>query len=177
VFYHAIEHFVRGKTNGVPEVLALQVLVDFGVGKRGIAAEKTFEKLLSVSLNHGFQNSLLVFRAVDVASAEHCPLQVAKLVEAEQRMVASPPEVTVVRGTLLLPMRRTLRTVHVEDQFLHSSATIGPLNPLPAQVHQPGKVLVRRQHLGLEATHLAARRRQSFLCPAANYLSHRWIEP
>ena len=64
-------------------------------GKRRVTAEILRNVAIPVSLDDGEQNPTPELGAVMVATPEHGPLQIAKLVEQEQWMVA---RVTVARS-------------------------------------------------------------------------------
>ena len=57
---------------------------------------------MAVASYHRLQDGAPVIRAVDLAVAQQRPLQIAKLVEAEKRVIAGAAEVAVVGRALLL---------------------------------------------------------------------------
>ena len=99
--------------------------------------------------------------AVHVAGAQRATLQVAELVEHEQRVIAGAAEVAVTGRALLLAECRADGAVHVEHHAPRRIVVVNPVDPHPRQVRKGREVLVVRQQLGLEPPHLAGR------CPAA----------
>src|SRR3712207_2551552 len=87
------------------------------------------------------------------------PLQVAELVEHEQRVVAAAAEVAVVGRAFLPPERGALRAIPVEDDAVRWPAPMHPVDPPARQGGKSCKVGLGGQPLGLEAAHLAAGRR------------------
>ena len=88
--------------------------------------------------------------AVDVAWPQGAALDIAKLVEHEQRVVAGAAEMSVVGAVLLLAVGRALARIHVEHDdpgrlLLHL------VDPLAGQVGERGKILGPAQPLRLEA--------------------------
>jgi hypothetical protein len=68
-----------------------------------------------VAGDHRLQDRAPVVRAVDVARPQEAALQVAELIEEEQRVVARTAEVAVVGGALLSAVGRALGAVQVQD--------------------------------------------------------------
>ena len=97
------------QADGVADPLGLQQLVQLGLGERRVAAEVEIEAALTVAGDHRLQHRPPAFRAVDVAGPQDTALQVAELVEDEQRMVTGTAEVAVPGRALLLAMGRALR--------------------------------------------------------------------
>jgi hypothetical protein len=112
---------------------------------------------------------------VHIAGTQGAPLQVAKLVEHEQRVQALRLEVTVPHCSLLIAVNRTLRTVHVEGNGLRRAPVMHGVDPTARQVRQGIEVLVRRQHSRLKPTHGACRGRTMLHRPPANELPHHRI--
>ena len=90
--------------------------------------------------------------AVHVVGAQRATLQVAELVEHEQRVIAGAAEVAVIGRALLLTECRAHGAVHVEHHAPRRIVVVNPVDPHPRQLR---KVLVVRQQLGLEPPHLA----------------------
>ena len=116
-------------------------------------------------------------RAVHVAGAQRATLQVAELVEHEQRMIAGAAEVAVVGRALLLAECRADGTVHVEHHAPRRIVVVNPVDPHPRQVRKGREVLVVRQQLGLEPPHLAGRCPAALDRLAADDPAHRGITP
>ena len=87
---------------------------------------------------------------MDVARAQGTPLQIAKLVENEQRVITSAAEVAVVRAALLLPLGRALARIHVEHDDPGRSPLMHRVDPQARQIGERGEVLRSSQPLGLE---------------------------
>jgi hypothetical protein len=114
---------------------------------------------------------------MNVARAQRGALQIAELVEHEQRVVAGAGEVAVVGGAFLITMGRADTGIHVEHDRPQRAAAVNALDPLPGQIGERGKVLVARQPLGLEPAHLAGRGRIARDSLAADDPANRRITP
>ncbi len=113
--------------------------------------------------------------AVHVSGTQRAPLQVADLVEDEERMVTRALKVPVVGRALLLAVGWAHAAVDVEDQHLARAAR--PVDPASRQLGQGREVLLRRHRLGLEAAHLACGSSLIHHCSAAHDPAHRRITP
>ena len=96
---------------------------------------------------------------MDIAGTQGATLQIAELVEHEQRMVTGAAKMAVPGGAFLLAEGRADAAVHVEDDRLRRSPVVHPIDPGAAEVAQRRQVLVGGQNLGLEPPHLAGGRR------------------
>src|SRR6266404_4922947 len=67
---------------------------------------------------------------VQVAWPYRAPLQIAELVEYEQRVVAGAAEVTVVGAPLLLAISRALARIHVEYDDPRRAPPVHGVDPL-----------------------------------------------
>jgi hypothetical protein len=94
---------------------------------------------------------------VDVTCSQEAALQVAELIEHEQRMVARASEVTIVGRAFLIAMGRALGAVHVEDDVAGRLAVMDLVDPGTRQICEGIQVGLAHQPRGLEAAHLAAR--------------------
>ena len=74
----------------------LQQLVDFGLGERRIGAEVQIDAPLAVAGDHRLQRQAPVLGTVDVARSQETALQVAILIEHEQRVVTRAAEVAII---------------------------------------------------------------------------------
>ena len=153
----------------------LQQLVDLGLGERRIGAEVQIDAPLAVAGDHRLQHQAPVLGTVDVAGPQETALQIAELVEHEQRVVAGAAEVAVPGRALLLAVGRALGAVHVEDDAFGRLALVHPVDPGAGQIHQRRQVGVGRQPLGLEAPDLAAGRGQAIQPLTADDRPHRGI--
>ena len=77
-------------------------------------------------------------------------LQVAELVEYEERVQALRLEVAVPDRSFLVAMHRALRAVHVERNRLGRAPIMHGIDPAAGQIRENREVLGPRQHLGLE---------------------------
>ena len=111
-----------------------------------------------------------------VAWPQDAALDIAELVEHEQRVVAGTAEVAVVGAAFLLAVGRALARIHVEHDHLRRSPLMHRVDPLARQIGEGGEVLGPRQPLGLEAPHLAGRggAAQS-IAPLADHPTHRRV--
>jgi hypothetical protein len=106
-----LQHLVRGQPDDVAEALSFEELVDPGQCKRRIAPEVAAQLPIPVSGDNGLQHVAPFMGTVDVAGAQRTTLQVAELVEHEQRVIAGAAEMTVVGRAFLLAMGRADGTV------------------------------------------------------------------
>src|SRR4051812_36034786 len=93
--------------------------------------------------------------AVHVSRSQRTPLDIAELVEHEQRMIASTSEMPVVCATFLFAVGRALARIHVEYDGLRSPMWAHFVNPLTGKIDKSGEVLGPAQPLCLKAAHLA----------------------
>jgi hypothetical protein len=108
-----------------------------------------------VAGDYRLQNRVPTIGAVDVAGAQDTPLQIAELVEHEQRMVAGAAEMAVVGAAFLFAVGRAFARIHVQHDDPRSTPLVHRLDPLARQIGEGSEVLWPRQPLGLEAAHLA----------------------
>src|SRR5260221_9318442 len=92
---------------------------------------------------------------MDVPRGEVAPVQIVKLVEHEQRMIAGAAELAVLGSAVLIAVGRADARIHVEHDHLRAMSLMHPVDLLPAELSQCGEVLVGGQKLRLEAPHLA----------------------
>src|SRR5271169_7248084 len=90
-------------------------------------------------------------------------------------MIASAGVMAVPDATLLLAVGRAHARIHVENDATGRSSTVHKIDPLAGQVGKSREVLVYRQPLRLEATHLARRSRIALSCFATDDPAHRRI--
>ncbi len=118
-----LQDSVRRQPDRILVAFGLQELVDLGVGKGGIGAEVAAEVALPVAGHDRFEHVLPAVRRMDVARAQCRTLQIAELVEHEQRVVAGAGEVAVVGGAFLIAMGRTDTRIHIEHDRPQRAAT------------------------------------------------------
>ena len=170
-----LQHLVGREPDRVADVLRLQQLVDLWLGERRIGAEVEIDAPLAVAGDHRLQHQAPVLGAMDVARSQETALQVAVLIEHEQRVIARAAEVAVPGRALLLAMGRALGAVHVENDAFGRLPCMHPVDPGSGQVHERLQVGVGRQPLGLEAPDLAARSGRTIEPVTANDRPHRGV--
>lgn len=112
---------------------------------------------------------------MNVAGAQGAALQIAELVEHEQRMIAGTFIMTVPDAHLLFAMRRAHARIHIKHHASRRTASMNAVDPLAGQIGERRQVLLQRQPARLEASHLARRRRASGGSLAADDPAHRGI--
>ena len=70
-------------------------------------------------------------------------------------MITGAAKVAVVRGTLLLAVRLTSRTVQIQDDLSKGLAGPQTVNPLARQIHKGIHVPRLSENLRLKVAHLA----------------------
>ena len=81
----------------------------------------------------------------------------SSLIEYEQGMVTGITEMTVVGRAFLSSECRTVRTVHVQNNFFNGFALMNLINPLTGKIHQALQISVLCKNLCFKSTHLAGR--------------------
>ena len=94
---------------------------------------------------------------MDVSGPQGAALQIAKLVEHEERVIAGAPEMAVVGAAFLFAVGRALARIHVEHDRPRRSPLVHCVDPLAGQIGESGEVRRTGQPLGLEAPYLAGR--------------------
>ena len=90
-----LQHSVGWDPDSIADALTLEQLIDLRLGEPGIAAEVECDAALAVALDHWLKHVSPAFGAVHVAAAQGAALEVAELVEDEQRMIAAAAEMAV----------------------------------------------------------------------------------
>jgi hypothetical protein len=90
-----LQHRVGRQADGVADPISFQQLVEFGLGERGVATEPKRQAALTVAGDHRLQHRAPAFSAMSIARSQEAALEVAELVEHEQRVVTGTAEVTV----------------------------------------------------------------------------------
>ena len=130
-----------------------------------------------VARQHGAQHLLPAVGTVHVARPERAPLQIAELVEHEERVQAFRLKVAIPGRALLIAVDRALGTVHVERDDLRRLPVVHCVDPAAGKIREDGEVLGPRQHRGLEPAHGARGRCSALHRPAADKLAHYGIKP
>ena len=101
----ALERRVSLETDGEVVALGLQEVVKVRQREGGITPEEPpLDRAAAITRHHRLQHIAPAIGAVDIAGEQRTSLQIAELVEHEQRMIAGAAEVTVVGGAFLLAM-------------------------------------------------------------------------
>jgi hypothetical protein len=106
---------------------------------------------LAIADDYRLQDEAPIRGAVDVDRHEESPLDIAELVELEQRVVAVTAEVSVPRRALLSSVGWALGTIHVENDAVGTFAGVDPVDPSAGESREAREVDVARQPLGLVA--------------------------
>src|SRR5215211_4930519 len=146
----ALENRIGGQADHIAVVLRFQELIDLRRGKTRIGSDVAPLHRGPVAGDHRLQHLTPTLGGVDVAGPQGTPLQVAELVEHEERMVAGAAEVAIVGAALLLAVGRADAGVHVEHDPLYGAASVHAVDPVPRQIRQHRKVGLLGQHLGFE---------------------------
>ena len=154
---------------------AFEILVDLGIGETRVGAEIDARDLALIARHDRLQHALPFIGAVNIAGAQGAALQIAELVEHEQRMIAGAFVMPVPDAHLLFAMRRADARIHVEHDASRRTAAMNLIDPLAGKIGERREVLFGRQPSRLEAPHLARRRRASRGRLAADDPSHRRI--
>ena len=140
----ALKHRVRLEADGVIVTLSLKEVIETGQREGGITPEVPPRyRAAAITRHHRLQHIAPAIGAVDIAGAQRTPLQIAKLVEHEQRMIAGAAEVTVVGRAFLLAMGR--------------AAGMHRVDPLARQIGERRDIGFSAENLGLEPPHLIGR--------------------
>jgi hypothetical protein len=174
-----VELGVALEPDGIIPALGFQQIKECRNGKGGIGPEPPpgdrGAGLGRVARQHRLQNIFPAICAVHIAGTQGASLQVAKLVEHEQRVQALRLEVTIPHCPLLIAMHRALGAVHVQRNDLWWALVVHRVDPATWQIDQRREVLGARQHLSLEPAHRAGRGRAVLHRPPADKLAHHRI--
>src|SRR5271169_7262203 len=94
---------------------------------------------VSVAGDHRLQLRAPTVGAVHVARAQGAPLDIAELVEHEQRVVAGTAEMPVVSAAFLLAVSRALARIHVEHDGPRRSPLVHLVDPLARPIGASGE--------------------------------------
>ena len=103
----------------VTHALGFEALVHLGIGEGRIAAKIEPLHGAPVTADHRLQCRPPAISAVHVPGSQGAPLDIAKLVEHEQRVVAGAAEMAVVDAAFLCAVGWALTRIHIEhDQLI-----------------------------------------------------------
>jgi hypothetical protein len=91
----ALQDIVGRQPDRVSNLLSFENLVHLGIDEGGIAPEVEVLHTPPVADNHRFQHCTPAGSAVDVAWPQGAALDIAKLVEHEQRVIAGAAEMSL----------------------------------------------------------------------------------
>ena len=103
-----VQHLVGRKPDGVLEAFRFQKLMNLGRGEGGVPTEITPGCLVPVSSDHRVQHIAPFMGAVHVARTQGATLQIAELVEHEQRVIARAADAGVFQEDRPLSVRTNL---------------------------------------------------------------------
>src|SRR6478609_11069311 len=109
----------------------------------------------SVTRDHRLQYRAPAVGTMHVARPQRTPLDIAELVEHEERVVAGAGEVAVIRAAFLFAIGRAFARIHVEYDGLRPSPLAHFVDPLTKQIGERDKVLGPAQPFCFETPHLA----------------------
>src|ERR1700694_4208161 len=92
----ALQNVVGRQPYRIAIALGFEELIDLRIGEGRVAAEIAPLHRASVTGDHRLQNVPPAGGAVDVSRTQRAPLQIAELVEHEQRVIARTAEVPIV---------------------------------------------------------------------------------
>src|SRR6516165_3276781 len=165
----------KPKINRIAHALGFEELVDLGIGEGRVASEIKPLHPVSVAHDHRLQHRAPAIRAMDVTGSQSAPLDIAELVEHEQRVIAGAAEMAVIGAAFLIAVGRALARIHVEHDGLRRSSLVHLVDPLAGKIGESSKVLGSAQPLRLEPAHLAGRSRRPGDRPVAHYPAHRRV--
>jgi hypothetical protein len=131
---------VGRKPDRIFVAFGFQKFIDTWIGIAGIAAEVAALHRLPVARNHRLQHITPAIGAVHVAGTEFAALQIAELVEHEQRVVAGASVMAVIGAAFLHAVGLADAAVHVEHERRLRTARTHPVDPGPGQIGQGGEV-------------------------------------
>ena len=169
-----LQHPIGRQPDRVTHAFGFEELVDLRVGEGRIAAETAPPHSATVAGDHRLQHFSPAGGAVHVARAQGAPLQIAKLVEHEQRMITGAAEMPIIGAAFLCAVSRAFARIHIEHNDPRRTPLVHRVDPL-ARIGKSGEVFPPRQPFGLEAAHLAGRGSPIHGRLAADHPAHRRI--
>ena len=121
-----LQDAVGRQPDRVADALGFEELVDLGIGEGRVAAKIEPLHGAPVAGDHRLQHRAPAIGAVHVARPQSAPLQIAELVEHEQRVIAGAAKMAVVGAAFLLAVGRALARIHVEHDRSSAVAAGAP---------------------------------------------------
>src|SRR6516225_2441683 len=129
-----LEDLIGWNTDGILDPLGFEILVDPRHGESRIRTEVDAQDLALVAHNYRLEHIAPALGAVHVAGTQRAALQIAELVEHEQRMIAGAGVMAVPGAVLLLAVRWAHARIHIEHDALRWTTTMDDIDPLAGQV-------------------------------------------
>jgi hypothetical protein len=171
----ALQDAVGWQPDRVADMPGFEKLVHLGVGESCITSEIEALHYVPVAGDHRLQHRAPAVCAVHVAWPQGAALDIAELIEHEQRVITGAAEMAIVGAAFLLAIGRALARIHVEHDDLRRSPPVHLADPLTGKIGERGKVLGPAQPLRLEAAHLAGRGGRTGDRPVADHPAHRRV--
>lgn len=108
-----------------------------------------------IAVHDRFQYVLPTVRRTHVARTQRAASQITELVEHEQWMIADAAEVAAVDCPLSLAIGRAHARIHVEHNIVRRTMAVNAVDPSTGGASEHGEVLIAREPIRLEASHLA----------------------
>ena len=144
-----LQDAVGGKPNRILDPLAFEIPVDIRTGEARVGAEIDARHLAAIARQDRLQNAFPAVGAVNVAGTQGAALQIAKLVEHEQRMVAGALVMPIPDAHLLFAVRRADARIHVEHYTSGRTTSVNAVDPLAREI---GERVVRPFPLSANAS-------------------------
>jgi type I restriction enzyme R subunit len=141
----------------IADALNFEVFVHLGAAERRVAPEIEALHAAPVTSDHGFQHRTPAISAVHIARPQDAPLDIAKLVEHEQRLVTGTVEMAIVGAAFLLTAGRAFARIQVERGPRRRSPVVHLVDPMAGQIGERCKVLGPAEPLRLKPAHPARR--------------------
>src|SRR4051794_15707176 len=135
-----LQDLVGRQPDRVACTLGFKKLVDLGIGESGVASKIQMLHNAPVTRNHWLQQRAPAVSTMDIARPQYASLDVAELIEHEQRMIAGTGEMPVVGAAFLFAVGRAFARIHVEYDGLRRSPPAHLVNPLTGQISESSKV-------------------------------------
>ena len=135
-----LQDAVGRKPDRILDPLGFEILVDLGIGEAGVGAEIDARDLAAIARHDRLQHALPSIGAVNVAGTQGAALQIAELVEHEQRMIAGAFVMAVPDAHLLFAMGRADARIHVEHDASRRTAGMNPVDPLAGKIGERREV-------------------------------------
>jgi hypothetical protein len=149
--------YAVGRPDRVADARSFEEFVDLGIGESCIAPEIQTLYDAPVARNYRLQHRVPAGGTMHITWPQRASLDIAELIEYEQRVIAGAAEMAIVSTPFLLPVGRDLARIHVKNDHPGRSPLMHLVDPLAEQIDERGKVLGPAEPLRLEAAHLAGR--------------------